>query len=141
MKMHVIALVALLPLASFASAEKLRKKMSEIVIPVIEMENATVAEVFAYLNDQAKQWDLDGDGINLFVKASKERLASTVTISFRNIPLKDALDTICSGSKIYYKVEDHAVILADKTATTTTEVLETRMYSVKGSFGEMLKRK
>ena len=55
MEMHLIALVALLPLASFTSTEKLRKKMSEIVIPVIEMENATVAEVFAYLNDQAKQ--------------------------------------------------------------------------------------
>jgi general secretion pathway protein D len=142
MKTCVLALLALLPLVALSGPEDvLRKRMSEIIIPVIEMENATVRELIDYLRQQAKARDIDGDGINLFVQASKERLDRTVTVSFRNIPLRDALDSICSGSGLYHKVEGHVVLVKDKTERSQTDNLQTRMYPVKGTFRELLKKK
>ena len=142
MKTRALALFALLPLIGLSGpSDKLRDRLSEIMIPVIDMENATVEEVLNFLRKQAEDRDLDGVGINIFVKATRDRLDSTVTVGFRNIPLKDALDTICSGARLHYKVEDHAVIIFDKTAASQAEVLETRMFPVKGTFRELMKPK
>ena len=142
MNTRILLLSALLPLASLAGPDAvLRARMSEIMIPTIEMENATMREVLGYLHKQSKARDIDGKGINLFVRASKDLLDRTVTISFRNIPLRNALDSICGGSGLHYIVEDHAVVVMDKTKTSTTDNLQTRMYPVKGTFRELMKKR
>jgi hypothetical protein len=73
MNTRILLLTALLPLASLAGPDAvLRARMSEIMIPTIEMENATVREVLSYLHKQSQARDIDGKGINLFVRASKD---------------------------------------------------------------------
>lgn len=56
----------------------------------------------------------------------------TVTLDFDNIPLEQVIHYICTGSGLKYRVEEHAVIIADP--DRALDPTETRIYPVEPGF-------
>lgn len=134
---------------------KLQKKLQNIVIDHIEVEEATVEAVVNLLRVRAKELDPEKEGINivLFLEDPKKKAQSqktkavkkenddeiideaagnkdqkTVTLIFDDIALGEALKNICIAADMRYKVEQYAVVIASK--DFLMDKMETRIYPV-----------
>jgi len=126
------AFAAIVLLASVAWAGDAREKASSIVAPGMEVENATVETVFEQLREDSVALDPDGEGVNFLFQADEENGTAykqrTITLDFTNMPLGDVIRYVCMAAGLHYKVEERAIIIADK--TLALDKMETRFYPV-----------
>ncbi|MCW1887669.1 hypothetical protein OKA04_23225 [Luteolibacter flavescens] len=112
-------------------------KLSRIIIPVVDFENASVEEAMHFLGSQT--------GINWVIRKPRGGTANTGLggltdpgalkidqLELRNVPVAEVLRYICEKTRLRYKVDDYAVTLLP--ATGTSEDLITRSYSVSPDF-------
>lgn len=124
----------------------LKRKLDSIVIPKLELRNATVREAIDYL--KKKSVEADGTspagerGANIVLKTEtrdKEEAAALaapagsatdprITLSLTNIPLTEALKYVTGVANLKYKVEPYAVAVVP--ITENTDVLITKEWKV-----------
>jgi len=103
--------------------ELLLKKLSSIVIPSINFNNATVAEVFQFLRQKTQELDPTETnpkkrGVKFEIQppdsvAGKPENGAKITLQLQNAPLLTALQYICEAADLSYIViaSDDAVII------------------------------
>ncbi len=138
-------------------------KLQQIVIPVVDFNNATVEEAIDFLRIRSIELDLGTldekeKGVNFVVRKPKVVDAaddsldaeggllgdgvdpSAVTIDklyLTNVPLQVALQYICDKAKLRYKVDEYAVTLLPLTSDETDDIV-TRRWSVPPTFENFL---
>lgn len=162
------------------SESSIEAKLKDIILDKIDFEEATIAQVVAFLKKRSQELDPDGEGVNIILQlkagegtatggattpapeaapawgaapamdggwgapemapaaapAAAEAAPAagftvatrTVTMSMTNIPLGEVVRYVCLAAGLKYKIESHAVLIADK--NEPLDLMELRFYSV-----------
>jgi len=130
-RMIVPACFPVLLLGCAARAASAIQKVDRIVVPHFEVENAGIRQTVKYLRILSRRLDPEGEGINFMLKLDPritDDKRTRITLAMDNIPLRDLIRYICMAAGLQYKIEDHAVIIADQ--SLPLEKMETRFYPV-----------
>ena len=98
-----------------------------------DADAAELAELEALLSDEAGEMDLSGIAAPS-IESEKGLDDDTITISLRNIPLREALKYIVKAKGLKYRVDDYAVVISTP-ENLTDEEMETRYYHLKSGIG------
>lgn len=138
-------------------ARTINDKLDSIIIPSLDFEQELVSEVLKKLQLRSQELT-NGDGVNIVYLGSGQNLgapaaaapagggpgeggdvpAATVeggedeepmiTILTQNVPLRDAIQSICNAAKLKYKIEEHAVVIAPR--NVPLDERETRIFPI-----------
>jgi hypothetical protein len=95
------------------------KKAEKIIIPKIELREATVAEIVNFLRAKAAGIDPDGKGVNILVKGEIPNSAR-ITLSLTNIPLIEALSYTADLAGLRLKIEPNVLVLESPNSGSAT---------------------
>lgn len=122
---------------------RIKHKLREIVIPSIQLENVSLEAAVDLLRKKSVEFDTAEPisslkGLNLVVRprANDPEPLPIKSLRLRNVPLGEALKYVCQLTRMRYKVDDFAVMLASQ--DSTTEDLFTRSFSVPPDFTSIL---
>jgi general secretion pathway protein D len=130
-----------------SSKANIMRKLDDIVIPSMDLQDASIREVVQFLTQQSKQIDPAGEGVNIVLKlpSSSEPLDemdpdaappvtedTSITIILNQIPLIEAIRYVTELTGLKYKVEPFAVAIVP--ITENTDELVTREFRVTPSF-------
>jgi hypothetical protein len=122
------AAVAPVPLPNVAAADAPNgagaesaalKKAEKIIIPRIELREATLAETVDFLRVKTREIDPDGKGINILVKGQVPNSAR-ITLSLTNIPLIEALRYAAGLTEFKLKIEPNVLVLESPNSPDAT---------------------
>ncbi len=140
-----------------SGATYIRRKLQNIVLPVVDFEDVTVDQAIDILRQRARELDtleLDPNkkGVNFVVRTptvvgaaaddestsefggpAKPGSKTISSLQLRNVPLEVVVKQICDVTQLRYKVEDYAVVLLPATDFDDTE-LYTRSFNVPPDF-------
>jgi Flp pilus assembly secretin CpaC/tetratricopeptide (TPR) repeat protein len=113
----------------------IEKKLDSIILPKVEFDGAPLSAVIDYIRKESEIYDTEDNlGINLDLRTSSvaqnvntssnedESTETTqqisientpITMHLTNIPLGELIKLVCSYANLYYKVEEHSVIISD----------------------------
>lgn len=130
-----------------ANTERIRKKLDRIIIPKLELRNATLAEAIDFLKKKSVEMDDSSPpgerGTNIVLKlagdGSTGAAAPTatpmgdpkdarITVSLTNIPLSEALKYVTGLANLKYKVEPYAISIVP--VVECTDVLITKEWTI-----------
>ncbi|MBN2449919.1 MAG: hypothetical protein JXR77_06000 [Lentisphaeria bacterium] len=110
----------------------LEQRARAIVIPVIEMEDASPREILEYIRLQARERDPEGLGINMLFRFSPagRRIyeESTFTLQLRNVPFSEVVHYLHLLTGLKYRYDPYALILFDTAGAG--EKMDTRVYNI-----------
>jgi hypothetical protein len=115
-------------------AKHIRRKLSEIVLPVVQFDNLPLGEVIAHIAAEAKKHDPEGRGLNFVIHqpfdvvpipAADTNGAGVVAIAkpadalvrisgrLSGLTLRDALSVLCSSCdfSVKFYIEEYAVAI------------------------------
>ena len=115
-------------LADKAPTASVAEKLESIIIPKVEFTDANIDEILNYLQEQSKELDPTGEGVNIVFNKGSDDIIQTLTVSLRNLPLSKILDVIQHLTVYKYKVEEYAVYVFPR--TEFNELLLTRTFAV-----------
>ena len=143
-----------------SNALKIRRKLQNIIIPVIDFQDVTVDQAIDILRQRTRELDsiqLDPakKGVNFVVRtptvmgsgiddeagefggAAQPGSKTISSLQLRNVPLEVVVKQICDVTQLRYKVEEHAVILLPATDFDDSE-LYTRSFNVPADFMDLI---
>lgn len=94
-----------------APENPLLSKAAKIIIPKIELHEATIAEAVEFLRAKATEFDPEKRGVNIILKPGSAAGAK-ITMSLTNIPLVEALRYVTGLSGLEMRSEANALVLA-----------------------------
>ena len=128
---HVEAIVASVKgesLGAVESASGLRERMKKIVLPEVDFDEASLAEIFDYLRRRTA--DLSEDGAINFVVMPRvlhggmEPIEETLlTLRLSNVPLDSVLKYVAEFSGSRVTVDPHAVVISPAESVTDRRFL------------------
>jgi hypothetical protein len=89
----------------------LRHKLDEIIIPEVNVHDASVIDVVEFLRGQSQTLSRDKTAINFVWQAPEDAKAAKVTLNLRNIPLADVLKYVMDSTGLRYRVDAHAIVI------------------------------
>jgi len=100
-------------------AQSKKDRLSRIVIPKVEFQNATLEEAMTALHEMSIQYDaaepdVERRGLNLVWKADPLVVPprnARITLSLKDVSLGDALDKVAAAAGLRVQVEPFAVVL------------------------------
>lgn len=135
--------------------EELSAKLQSIILPSVELEDATLDEAVNYFKEKSRDADLTKEGVNIVVKSSnvdsetaeKNSVSSTnstpvtptsqkneqhLNLELHEVPLAIALEYLAQQASVKLEVDPYAVLLVP--SSRSTEKLLTQEYDVPSSF-------
>ncbi len=97
-----------------------------------DADAAELAELEALLSDEIGE--TDSSGVIAPSIESEEVIDDIITISLRNIPLREALKYIVKAKGLKYRIDDYAVVISTP-ENLIDEEMETRYYHLKSGIG------
>jgi hypothetical protein len=100
--------------------DKIREALQNIVIPAIDLRNASLQDAIAFLNKSAQEFDKQKRGVNLILitgtnaPSADANPPQTITLSARNITLLDTLNTLTTIAALKYRIADSTVIVSPR---------------------------
>lgn len=92
-------------------AALIRDRLAKIIIPTIEFRDVPLGDALVFLREKTKELDPEKKGINLVSIPAKNAPEPRLTVSFKEIPLSEALKYIAALSDLEVEFGDPAVIL------------------------------
>ncbi|NOY81539.1 MAG: hypothetical protein GXP31_11125 [Kiritimatiellaeota bacterium] len=140
----LLGLCSVVPAFSLlAAGGKTPEKVRKLVVPRLKFEDATIQQVVQFLQQQSKRLDPDGEGVNFLLELDRRVTAAArpkIPLDLRSLPLSEAIRYVCMAAGLQYKIEDYAVIIADRGVPLGK--METRFYPVEpGVIGSFRTRK
>lgn len=111
-------------------ASPLAAKLDSLVIPRVEFEEATVAQVVTFLKKRSQELDPAKEGVNIMLverSGATDKIADRiVTMNMTNVPLGELLRYVCMATSLQYRVDDYAVVISNKSPANAP--METKAY-------------
>lgn len=117
----------------------INRKLDEIIVPNINLNDATIREALEFLRQRSAaldttETDPSRKGINLLLKlapgTSEEDLR--INLSLGDVPLRTAIEYVASAANMKLKVEPYAVVVVPE--SEQTDVLIVKQWKVSPSF-------
>jgi hypothetical protein len=89
----------------------LRQKIDSLIVPEINVREASVSDVVNFLKEQAQALSADKASVNVIWEAPEETKTAKVTLSLREVPLADALKYVTESVGLRYRVDAHAIVI------------------------------
>ncbi|MBI5684615.1 MAG: hypothetical protein HZC54_06015 [Verrucomicrobia bacterium] len=86
-------------------------KAAKIMVPHVEFQEASLADVAGFLTFKSRELDPDKKGINIIVHAPKEAQAAKITLNLRNVPLLDAVRYASNVAGLKMTTTENALML------------------------------
>jgi beta-lactamase regulating signal transducer with metallopeptidase domain len=101
-------------LAGGAAKTKTAELAGRFVLPRVEFQNATLAEVIQFLQAKSVELDPERQGLNFVLKipGAPAPEAMLITLSLREVPLSEALGHVAQLSGLKLRFEEKAVVLS-----------------------------
>ncbi len=122
-----------------ANADYIQNKLNSIVIPVLELREATVRDAMEFLHQKSVELDTtepdpSRKGVNIVLKLDNASAIADkrITLSLKNIPLGEAVRYISELAGLKYKVEPYALKIVP--ISESTETLVTKEYQLPDGF-------
>ena len=84
----------------------LENKLRKALIPLLELEGASLMEVVRYLAVQSET--------NIVVTGPVQKRDFSFALSLQNIPLYDAIRYVTEVTGVHFRIDDHAVVITDE---------------------------
>lgn len=98
--------------ASSIKADATEAKIGAVMIPVFQIEDATVSEAISLLSIGIEKATDGKIAPNFIIEDPKEKLANTrISMQLKNIPVKAILEYIHSQANTKARYDEHAVVL------------------------------
>lgn len=108
--------------ARFADdAALVRARLEKIIIPSIEFNEAKLSDALAFLRAKARELDPEKRGINLLHIPAEGAPEPHLTVSFKQIPLSEALKYLAALANLEVEFGDPVVVLRAPSGTAHTE--------------------
>jgi hypothetical protein len=91
---------------------KLKQKLSTIIIPRVDFEDITIPDAIKYLREQSKQLDPEGVGINIFLMLPPENKDEVVNLVLTNKTLGEAIYFFCRAANLKLRIDKYAVVIS-----------------------------
>jgi hypothetical protein len=136
-------------MAEEVARERVERKMREIIIPVVDFNDPTVAEVIEFLERSSGEFDTlagkrESRGIAFTVETmgevgsardSKERLvgldflkARVEGMNLRDVSVAEVLQDLCGRSRVLYHVDHRGVMLYGRGSDSLETIVERRWH-------------
>lgn len=130
-------------------------KLQNIILPEVDLNNVTVEEAMALLEQGALAHDPDGEGLTLDVRKPRVIEGGAVTggglleevidpgaikidkLHLKNVPLQVAAQYVADKAKLKYRVDEGKVTFLPLTSSETADIV-TRRFEVPENFGAFL---
>ena len=135
--------------------EALSAKLQTIILPIVELEDATLDEAVNYFKEKSRDADLAHEGVNIIIKSStfdsesteKNSSSSTnstlppsssqrnephLNLELHEVPLVVALEYLAQQASVKLDIDPYAISLTP--SSHSTEKLLTQEYDVPSSF-------
>ncbi len=87
------------------------KKAGAIIIPKLELRDATLSETVEFLRAKAKELDPEKRGVNLVLKPAADGKDPKITLSLANIPIVEALRYVAALSGFELVADEHVITI------------------------------
>ena len=91
---------------------KLKQKLSTIIIPRVDFEDTSITDAIKYLREQSKQLDPEGVGINIFLMIPPENKNDVVDLILTNKTLGEAIYFFCRAANLKLRIDKYAVVIS-----------------------------
>ncbi|MFZ4116141.1 MAG: hypothetical protein ACOYK6_05395 [Chthoniobacterales bacterium] len=129
-----------------SASETLITKLNSLIIPIINLENATISEAIDYLRQQSCAFDTDNKGINIVlnlppneektiansVEASETPSEPHIFLHLHDVPVYITLEYIAKQAGLTMRIDPYAVVLLPESADRNDFI--TKEYLVKTNF-------
>ncbi|MCH1508991.1 MAG: von Willebrand factor type A domain-containing protein, partial [Akkermansiaceae bacterium] len=130
-------------------------KLQNIILPEVDLNNVTVEEAMALLEQGALAHDPDGEGLTLDVRKPRVIEGGAVAggglleevidpgaikidkLHLKNVPLQVAAQYVADKAKLKYRVDEGKVTFLPLTSSETADIV-TRRFEVPENFGAFL---
>lgn len=119
---HLIKASCLALFISFTASARsedgtLEDKVQKIIFPVVQFKDATLEQALEYVRVKSRDVDTISQppvakGVSIVLRSGG--LADTISLDLRNVPLIEVVRYCAERAGLQYRVEKHAVVLADK---------------------------
>lgn len=107
-------------------------KLRKIVLPIVDLEGASLEEVVEFLRVRSRELDPQKRGIDIVLKASAELKAKPVTINMSSVPLEEVLRYATEMTNTVYRVDDFAITISSHVEQSA--VITSKSYRVPPDF-------
>lgn len=107
-------------------------KLRKIIIPIVDLDGASLEEVVEFLRVRSRELDPQKRGIDIVLKASPELRAKPVTISMNSVPFEEVLRYITEMTGTVFRVDDFAITISSHSEQST--VITSKSYRVPPDF-------
>lgn len=114
------------------SKENALIKLRKIVLPIVDLEGASLEEVVEFLRVRSRELDPQKRGIDIVLKASAELKAKPVTINMSSVPMEEVLRYATEMTNTIYRVDDFAITISSHAEQSA--VITSKMYRVPPDF-------
>jgi beta-lactamase regulating signal transducer with metallopeptidase domain len=95
----------------FDNESAVRARLEKIIIPKIELKDASLSDAIAFLHERARELDPEKKGVNLVHIPAEGTPEPLITVSFMEIPLTEALKYLAALSGLEVEFGDPSVVL------------------------------
>ena len=111
-------------------------KLSRIIFPTVQFNNATIEEAVEFLRIKSRDYDPEPDpykkGVNLIIKPGSAPSNAQISLDLKDVPMIEALKYITELGQMKFKVEPYAVVVVP--ITDITNEMFTRTFKVPPDF-------
>jgi len=87
------------------------QRAAKIVVPHMEFQEASLADVVNFLTFKSRELDPDKKGINILVHVPKEAQAARITLNLRDVPLLDAVRYVAGIAGLKMTASENALVI------------------------------
>ena len=117
---------------SLGGKDAILTKLRAGVVPIVDLQGATLDEVVEFLRIRSRDLDPKHQGISFVLRVPEETKTKNITLSLTQVPLEEVLRYVTQMSGTAYRVDEFAVTITSLTERTTNIV--TRQYRVPPDF-------
>lgn len=102
--------------------ENILVKLRSLLIPIVDLQGASLQEVIEFLRIRSRDLDPTKKGVDFVLKVSPETAAMPVTLNMVSVPIEEVLRYATEMSGTIYRADEFAVTITSRAEKSTTLV-------------------
>jgi general secretion pathway protein D len=117
-----------------SSAQSIERRLSQMIVPRVEFNQASISDVINFLNIRSKELDTAAEkkGFNFVSRIGPDTPTNDITMSVRDMPMLEVLRYACQLANVKFQIGEFAITIVPLTAETNQ--LITKEYLVRPDF-------
>jgi general secretion pathway protein D len=114
--------------------ENLLTKIRTMIIPLVDLQGASLEEVVEFLRVRSRELDPLKRGVSFVLKVSPDLASKPVSLTMVSVPIEEVLRYVTEMTGTVYRADEYAITITSRSEKSST--LVTRSYRVPPGFLE-----